>query len=102
MSRTVSRCRSCGSRMIWARTDAGSLMPVDFDPHPGGNIAIRPLSPACDPDRPCSSCASGGKPCEGWEAIIAGPLEPVDGCSGVRRKSHFATCPEASKHRRKR
>jgi hypothetical protein len=77
----AKRCRSCGAPIIWCVTESGRKMPVDFAPTPSGNVAIRP--------------ADGG-----WEAIVAGPLEPVDGCTSIRRTSHFATCPDAQKHRR--
>lgn len=78
----VSRCRSCRAKIIWTLTERGSRMPVDFDPSPEGNVAIRPREDG------------------GWESVIAGPLEPVEGCTAVRRTSHFATCKFADQHRR--
>lgn len=79
----ISKCRSCGTRIIWTVTSAfGRRMPVDFTPVLDGDIAIKPDGEG------------------GWLSIVADPRETVAGCSSVRRKSHFATCPNAAAHRK--
>jgi hypothetical protein len=72
----ASSCSSCGASIIWAETAKGKRMPVDARPSEGGNILLeqRPgLAPLVDVR---SGVVEGG------------------------RFSHFATCPQASKHRR--
>lgn len=37
----VSRCRSCGAPIRWARTAAnGALIPLDAEPNPAGNVEL--------------------------------------------------------------
>ena len=75
-------CRSCGSQIIFIRTTAGKAMP-------------------CDPD-PINFERSGGP-----ETFVT-PEGKVE--RGKRRESgplqgyisHFATCPFADKHRKRR
>jgi len=81
---TTEACKSCGAPILWAKTEQGHKIPIDEGPTLDGNIAIQPTD-----DR------------KGWLAFVAGPLEAVPGSSSIRRKSHFATCPNAAKHRRK-
>lgn len=79
-------CRSCGAQVIWCETAGGRAMPVDAVPVPGGNIAIgtRPLQRG--PGRPLVSTVA--------KELAFGRRD--------LRKSHFATCAQASKWRRKR
>lgn len=84
MKAGASACKSCGAAILWAVTEKGAKIPVDVEPTTDGNVAIQPNADQ-----------------SGWLAFIAGPLEQVPGSSSVRRKSHFATCPNAAKHRRK-
>lgn len=71
----MDRCRSCGAPIMFKRTFKGRRMPLDVErdaPPPNANVLV-------SGDR-CSVVAPG----EGTHT------------------SHFATCPNASKHRRKR
>lgn len=74
-----SRCRSCGAAIIWCTTTAGKAMPVDEAPAPGGNLWI-------DGD---------------GTARVLFPLEAQQR-AGQMHLSHFATCPQAAQHRRRR
>ena len=33
-------CATCGAAIVWAVTAAQKRMPVDAEPHPGGNVAV--------------------------------------------------------------
>lgn len=33
-------CRNCGAPILWRRTNSESLIPLDAEPVPAGNIAI--------------------------------------------------------------
>lgn len=81
--RASKRCRTCAARILWCVTESGRPMPVDFEPSDEGNIAITPQDDGT------------------WLAVVAGPLEQVEGASRIRRTSHFATCPNAAQHRRR-
>lgn len=67
-------CRSCDAEILWRRTAAGQRIPIDALPDPQGNVEIL----------------------DSIEAKVHGG--PVDG----GHLSHFATCPDAAKHRRPR
>jgi hypothetical protein len=69
----MSTCKSCGAKIIWARTAGDRRMPVEHY-GPGGNIHL-----ADDPD--------GGM-----------PVATVD--RHGQYMSHFVTCPNAKEHRR--
>lgn len=78
-------CRSCGAPIIWADTITGRRMPLDKEPSKDGNIVLGLRSDDV-------------------------PLALVQTAQTLQRlllkgerlyTSHFATCPEASKHRRK-
>jgi len=77
------RCRSCKAPIIWVKTEKGLRMPVDPEPVSNGNLLLRqrlyhiPLA---------LYISKANKP---------SPEEK-------RYVSHFATCPEAEKHRRVR
>ena len=78
----VSRCSSCGAKIRWAVTDSGRRMPINPDPDELGNLYVwRSVDGGL---RACSVFAQGGFP------------------SGAKRAmSHFATCPDAEKHRKR-
>jgi hypothetical protein len=72
----MSKCKSCGAEIIWAKTPTGKSMPLDAEPHPRGNIVLD---------------ANG----------CTGPVRPGDVPDlSVRYLSHFVTCPEANQHRK--
>ncbi len=79
-----AECSSCLAGIIWATTSAKNRpMPVDFDPHPDGNIRLR-----MGVRGPIADVVPAGQD----ELLAAEPL----------RHSHFTTCPEAAAHRRSR
>jgi hypothetical protein len=73
-------CKSCGAPILWARSDRGSLMPLDRSPHPDGNLELVQVDGV------------------GQVARVVVP----DPTLGHRRLSHFVTCPNAPEHRRRR
>ena len=77
-----SKCRSCNADIIWTVTRRnGKPMPVDFEPTDDGDFVL---------DREGDGSFTATK----YYARIHGDRP--------RRKSHFASCPNASKHRRGR
>ncbi|MBO5841050.1 MAG: hypothetical protein J6Q86_06490 [Methanobrevibacter sp.] len=82
----VEKCRSCGADIVWIKMASGKKMPCDagmisFDiAHPGDKDAQVYVTP-------------GGK-------VARGYFNPAGG--GVGYISHFATCPNAGKHRRRK
>ena len=72
-------CRSCGSKIRWARTEIkGKRMPVDLEPVVGGNIILRPR-----PHQEPLAIYTKGEP------------------TVKRFVSHFVTCRDARKWRKK-
>ena len=73
-----ANCRSCGALITWVRTTTGALMPLDADPVAGGNIVIK----------------------DGIAHTLKGDLfeEMLD---GLRYQSHFVSCPQHQKWRKK-
>jgi len=73
-----AKCNSCDAPIIWALTENGKRMPVDAEPVRDGNIVLEHHG-----QRVTAIVR---------DAMLPG-LEPL-------YKSHFATCPNASTHRR--
>ena len=75
-----SPCKACGLEILWVHTAATNrLMPLDPEPCPDGNIAI----------------------VEDRAHVKKGDLFE-ERAAGLLYKSHFATCPQADKFRRKK
>jgi hypothetical protein len=74
----MAECRSCGAEIVWARTPSGKLMPLDPERVLGGTIEL-------DPDEDAS--------------LVTRFVGKRDG--QPHYVSHFATCPQASQHRRR-
>jgi hypothetical protein len=74
----VSSCRSCNAPVLWVATATGKQMPIDAIPVPDGNIIL-------DTDRIAHVLPDAAQP-------------PPD---VLRYVSHFATCPNATQHRRR-
>ncbi len=68
----MSACRSCGARIVWAKTSTGKAIPVDADPVEHGNIVL----------------SSGG-------------VAEVGPAGSGTHVSHFATCPERDEWRKR-
>jgi len=79
-----SECRSCKAPAVWAHTETGAMM-VDYEPSSSGNIELT---------------YERGR----WRArvLAKAELELLAGEGLVLRTSHFATCPNADQHRRRR
>lgn len=81
----ISKCRSCGADIIWIKMASGKMMPCDAVPiRYRLNFASGELT-LVTPD---------GK-------IARGDADPVSG-ERVGYQSHFATCPCAGQHRRRK
>ena len=74
----VSKCRSCGAKVYWTVTGTGAAMPVDVEPSADGNISLR------------------------WNGRRVLSVYVDAKFPGPKRKAHFASCPNAAAHRRKR
>ena len=80
----ISKCRSCGADIIWIKMASGKMMPCDASPiRYRLNFASGKLT----------LVTPGGK-------ITRGDADPVSGELGYQ--SHFATCPCAGQHRRRK
>ena len=77
----MSQCSSCGAAIRWVVTEAGRRMPVDETPTTTGTIEVT-----------------------GNAARVLSPIEAAitRGEHGRLYTSHFATCPHAATHRRKK
>jgi hypothetical protein len=68
------KCRSCGAVIVWARTVADRLMPLDAEPVADGNIVL----------------------VNGMAVSTAND----DPAGQLHYKSHFATCPQSDQWRK--
>lgn len=73
MAPEVSHCSSCGAPIEWVVTVKGRKMPLDLRSRPNGNVTLREDG-----------------------------LAVVGGTGSGSRVSHFATCPSALSHRKRR
>jgi hypothetical protein len=84
-------CKSCKRPVVWAKTVDGKMMPLDAEPDPARPERHVPVTVEC-----------GGVEHEGsprWE----GPLRIVRSVPGRGNlRTHYATCPNAKRHRRPR
>lgn len=78
---TTTRCKSCGAEIIWIQMKSGKAMPCDDEP-----IPYRELF------------SGGMKLVTEQGEVVTGAY---DGTSKtVAYTSHFATCPNANRHRK--
>lgn len=78
----TTTCRSCRATIVWTMSSAGRKMPVDAEPVDGGNVIAR------------------GDHDQGLPVVVVtrnGDPPP----SGPTYTSHFATCAQADKWRRR-
>jgi hypothetical protein len=73
-------CRSCRAAILWCFSNVGRRMPVDFDPHPEGSVAVT--------REPFGLLAK----------VVSAKLR--FGRKDLRRP-HFQTCPSAETHRKR-
>lgn len=72
----MDECRSCKAKIRWAKTATGKAIPLDAEPVADGNMVLA----------------------DGVAMVCTNPeIMPTS----PRYKTHFATCPNASKHRTK-
>ena len=80
----MSKCRSCGAEIIWIKMATGKSMPCDANP-----IKYK-------------ECAPGTNGCQTLVTVdgrvASGLFDPDSNRFGYI--THFATCPNASQHRR--
>jgi hypothetical protein len=80
----MDTCRSCGAPIIWAHTQSEKRIPLDAEPDPGGMITL-------------TEDKWGRKRADFLKLTPLFPPPPAD----ERYTSHFATCREATKWRRR-
>ena len=82
--REASECRSCKALILWGQwLKTGKRMPIDVTPDPQGTVV---------------AVYRARENLLLWEKFDGGNPEHVAGRK--RYTSHFATCPNASQHRR--
>lgn len=89
--RADGHCRSCDAPIRWAQHSVtGRNMPIDAAHNPDGNVVVVDWLNVGDPTKTPTPVVAVGK------AALDKAI------NGYRYTSHFATCPNASKHRRKK
>lgn len=83
----IRYCNSCGAPIRWAETLSGAKMPVDAEPHPEGNLI------ACPSVGPNVVAVYKRE-----ELRLLAQAHP----NAERWRSHFASCPDAAKHRKEK
>lgn len=79
----MAKCSTCGAEILWAKSATTSRpMPLDAEPHEGGNVELTELGFACVLSDEAAALARAG------------------GISLYR--SHFATCSHPERHRKSR
>lgn len=83
----MSSCRSCAAPIRWAKTLGGKAIPLNAQPDPAGNITLKETG---DPKAPLARVLAGA---DLFDARTAGTELWM---------SHYATCPDSQKWRRRR
>ena len=81
----MSECASCKAPITWTQTRTGKRMPVDAEPSDDGTIRLVLAAPRTVPVA---------------EVLTGVRLSAARDEGAQLFKSHFATCPNASEHRR--
>lgn len=81
----TSQCRSCKAEVIWTDTAKGKRMPVDATPNPAGNVVLVDQGVTSPP----------------LAIVIHTEREQAEAPPDSLHTSHFQTCPNAAKHRRR-
>lgn len=84
----AGQCRSCPARFQWALTEAkGKRTPIDPEPSPEGTIRLR----------------ARGNELLPYAIVLRGDeLDEARAAGENLYLTHFATCPNAARHRRAR
>lgn len=81
--------------MWWARSTSGKAIPLDPDPHAGGNlVAVDASGHPLDPDRARDAVQRG----RATVTVARRALRSIDP-DLPHWRTHFATCPGAARHR---
>lgn len=83
----LGRCKSCGAEVLWVRTDKGRPMPLDCPPSALMPSDAGPVTGVFD---------EWGRARRGY---VTDETDPEHVLVSV---SHFATCPNANRHRKSR
>jgi hypothetical protein len=81
----TAQCRSCKAEVIWADTAKGKRMPVDATPNPAGTVVLVDQGVTNPP----------------LAMVIHTEQEQASAPPESLHTSHFATCPNADRHRRR-
>lgn len=87
MGLPIARCRSCRAEIVWAMTGLGRKMPVNVESSRDGNVLVE-------------IGHDGGVPRA--TVFVPGGLSPHPRPGTLQTRSHFATCPDANRHRKGR
>jgi len=88
MSLNVDRCKSCGTKIVWAVTERGKAMPIDVDRSLSGTLVL------------FTEVFVGTQDAAGPYHVRAATTEERASHAGNLWISHFATCTNATFHRK--
>lgn len=77
-------CRSCGAPILWVKTNLGNKTCLNAEPVEGGNVVIETVDK------------------EDVARTLKRDLLNQENPAGPRYVSHFSTCPDAKKHRKRK
>jgi hypothetical protein len=87
--RADGTCRTCGAPIRWAvHVATGNRLPLDVEAREDGNLGV------VEWQEPSGRALA--------VPIVAVNPSPGSQATAYRYTSHFATCPQAAEHRRKR
>lgn len=81
----IGKCRGCGAQIVWIRTNSGKSMPCNSVPVTYWEKA-KAAGKVTTPNGETVSCEFEGD---------------IDKATGIGYISHFSTCPQAKKFKKK-
>lgn len=96
MNLEIKTCGSCGAPIVWATTAHGRRIPVDPDPVPDGNLELLEMSGVL-----VAHVLTVEREAELERELLDANRAGVTPTLALF-KTHFATCPSAETHRRRR
>jgi hypothetical protein len=96
----LSRCRSCQALCIWAETEKGKRMLVDYDRVPHGNVRL--VSREAYDEPLAIVLGKVGRKLVEAEHAVAFQNGLTEEEELLLHTPHWATCPHADKHRKAR
>ncbi len=98
--RSDGTCTSCGARIRWAvHATTGKRIPLNVEHHDGGNVVVVEWR---NQDGTPWEGAPVGSDVVPLPVVGVGKKAMEQAISLYRYTTHFATCPKASQHRRRR